>query len=431
MMSSLGLFNVNTGLAASIGYSEAMGRGANQTNASVTPRAARSQPAALSNIHMTIPDEARGFRCLEREGLTLIAPKKAGKMMRSDWPLEDRPYRSMIVRSDSGEVVSVGLPKFFNYGEDPDETTALHQALASEQSVWFGEKMDGSLAIRSVIDGEVVFRTRATFDGGEHGVAMRRVAAAKYPVLLDPHFAADQSLHFEFVSPNFRVVIRYPEDDLILVGATSHHDLRLAELNELRMLADNHGLQLVPVVELPKDPDELLAVIYDWEGKEGVVARCNQGQTLVKMKAADYLARHRLRFSLTTRAVREICLQRNVTSITDFEAYLTEQGADWELVEDARPLIERFISGRHQARAEFAALEAEVGAKTIEFPDRKDFAVNYATKLAGARSGAAFALLSGQRDRAYTLVETEVLDQAFADMDARDTARLDEELDEE
>lgn len=367
-----------------------------------------------------------GFQVVERDGYALVSPAKNNPLMMraNEWSPEQEKFRSLMYRIADEQVVSMGFGKFWNYTEKERDTALLNHALENGDPVWFTDKVDGSLAIRSVVDGNVIFRTRGTFDGGDYGRAMRRVAEAKYPVLLDPSFEPDRSLLFEFVSPDFRIVLRYPEDDLVFLGAVDHSTFELADLPELRQMAETYQLKLVDVHELPTDPEALVAAVHAFEGKEGVVARCNNGQTLVKLKGASYLAHHRLRFALTARVVREVCLERDIQSIDDFQRYLEEQGGDWEMVEDARPLVETFIAARTEARQTFEALQTEVGRKLLEYPNRKDFAVEYATKLPREQQGAAFSLADGRADRAYELVEKSMLDQAFAKAEAADDERL-------
>jgi hypothetical protein len=183
-------------------------------------------------------------------------------------------------------------------------------------------------------------------------------------------------------------------------------------------------LRLVECHELPTEPEALVEAISQWKGKEGVVARCNDGQTLVKLKAADYLARHRLRFALSARVVREVCLERDVQGLDDFEVYLKEVGGDWELVEDAKPLVESFCRARAEARERLRSLAAEVSGQLACYPVRKDFALEYATKLPNPDKPAAFALADGRQEQAYAILEKAYLDQAFQKAEAEDERLL-------
>jgi len=399
-----------------------MGRGSGKEQEHMP---ARITTLRLDDRQLPIPTLEQGFKHTydQQRDLLLIVPTKGEKMNVMHWSDEEKPFRSLMLRPSTGRVVSVGYPKFFNYSEGPSETELMDTALATEQDVYYTEKLDGSLLIRSVIDGRVHLRTRGQIDSGEHGQEAWRVIKDKYPVLADPSFQSESSLLFELVSPSYRIVINYPEADLVLIGAVAHGDLSQLPTPQLQRLAADNQLRLVELVELPRDPKQLIETVAEWKDHEGVVARTTDslhGEVLVKVKSADYLARHRLRFALSARVIREICLQRNVTRLEDFEEYLRSQGADWELVTDSKPLIQAFVDARASASLEFAEFSDIVQAKLKEFPDRKDFAQRFAVPLGAPLTAAAFSLLDGKEETAEQLILNSHLDQAFAGVEAKE-----------
>lgn len=382
------------------------------------------------SARIDVPDEARGFKAHVRDDLVLITPRRE-KMSRSDWADDELALRSVVLRASTREVLSAGFPKFFNAAESGSATAQLSPeaqrlniALAAGEPVWFTDKVDGSLCIRSVIDGEVMLRTRGVLPPSPHSDAMRAAAAARYPILLDPAFCPDVSLLFEFVSPEFRIILSYERDDLILLGAVNHSDLTLWDVPELQRLATEHALTLVEIVELPIDPDALIEAVGAMEGREGVVARCDGGATMVKLKSFAYLALHRLRFSLSAKAVRAICVERDVQNLGDFSAYLAEHDADWELMNDLRPLVDAFLAARNAAVRKADALGGRVAAQVEAGTDRKAFAIDFAVPLGGASTAAAFSLLDGDTVRAFALLRDAELDVVFADLVAADQRRL-------
>jgi hypothetical protein len=389
-------------------------------------------------MNITLPD-SDAFRATTRGGLTLVVPAKDGDMLQlGSWENVSPWLRSVVLDADSGAVRSVGFPKFWNFGQVSGDEAALAAALTDPSlTVRFTEKMDGSLAIRSVIDGTVVFRTRGTFDGGDFGPAMRRVAADRYPVLLDPEFEPDASLLFEFVHPEFRVVIRYDQPDLILLGRVAHTNMTQMPYTDLSVYADAHSLSLVGAHELPRDVVGLSETVQNWTDSEGIVVRVEGapsdpevarhfvgGVWLLKLKSLDYLTRHRLRFHLTAKTVREMCQVRDVRSHDDFGRALADIGGDWEMAQDARPLVDAYLAARGQAEARFAALREQVAAAAAEFPIRKDFAISFASRLNGSEKGVAFTLLDGKTDRAWEVLLNATLDQAFINAQAADEALL-------
>lgn len=374
-------------------------------------------------VILPVPSEPeREFNVTTKDGLTLIVPRKTKWV----WSLEDRPYRSVIL-DEEGRVVSTGWPKFGNLGEPgyEEDLAYLNRALASNGRVTAYTKEDGSLAIRSVINGQVVFRTRGSFDGGPFGPVMRKVAEQKYPALLDPGVHPYGSLLFEFVSPNpeFKVVLNYPEDDLIFLGAVGHSDLRVATDEEMEALASNHGLRLVETVDLPSDIDELLATVKEWERKEGVVVRFDDGQRFLKVKSASYLALHRLKSNLNAKNVRALCTERDVKTHEDFEQLIYEQGGDFEMVTDARPMVDAYLQGTRGADERLETLRAEVSEAAARFPERRDFATKFAPVLDPAERSVAFLLLDGKLERAKERLRTIKLDATFKAYSAEDDQR--------
>lgn len=387
------------------------------------------------NARLPIPT-SDDFWLIERDGRTLITPSKT----KFDWSVDERALRSVIVDSTSGEVLSVSFDKFFNYGEEAlagDHMRLLRDALADPNApVRFTEKLDGSTCVRSVIDGKVIFRTRGTHDGGDFGPHMQAVAEAKYPVLLDPDFMPDHSMLFEFVSanPEFRIVIRYDEDDLVLLAVRQHADLRLYDWEELEVLAGAYSLNLVKLVELPSDVHGLVSAVRDWQGSEGVVVRVPDehgvpDQVYMKVKSAAYLLLHRMRTQLSAKGVREMCEIEDVQSLDDFKAIVLAQGADWELLVDTEPLVEAYLASQAATRERLAQLADDVerlrpSLTGDEREQRKQFAVGFATKLEDSiETPVAFHLYNGNERAAFLALRSRRLDRDFAELEASERGR--------
>ncbi|HEY7358938.1 MAG TPA: RNA ligase, partial [Ktedonobacterales bacterium] len=124
-----------------------------------------------------------------------------------DWTEDELRLRSVAVDLQ-GRVISTGWPKFFNMGERPANDAALEQALESGEEVFFTEKLDGTLIVRSVLpNGKVIFRTRGRWESDEFGPLAHAVASARYPALLDPRIMPEWSLLFEYVGPANLIVV--------------------------------------------------------------------------------------------------------------------------------------------------------------------------------------------------------------------------------
>lgn len=359
-------------------------------------------PFALAELH------EREFLTSTRGDLTLITPARSKRT----WAPDERPLRSALVDRD-GQVRSLGFPKFFNWGEDEHDTACLTAALAAGERVAFAEKLDGSLCIRSVIDGQVVLRTRGTFDGGDHGAPMRAVASTHHPTLLDPSLYADWSVLYEFTSPDFAIVLPYDTPGLTLLGAISHDDGHLMARDELAEVAAHLGVPLAPERALPTDPDELLAQVAGLSGSEGVVASCADGQVLVKIKAAAYLRAHALRFALSPRRVAEMCMEHDVRDEAALRALITELagGHEFELEDLAMRAFGRVRDARARMDADLVAIEEWV----IRHADleRRDFAARVGAH-AGKMAPLYFALRDNQRERALAWLRRRLIDEVAA-----------------
>jgi hypothetical protein len=290
-------------------------------------------------------------------GNVLVIPSKT----KFTWRTSELWYRSVILGPD-GRVLSMSLPKFRNLGEDAAETADFTRRIERGEDVDFTEKMDGSLAIRSVVNGRVVWRTRGTWDGGdEYGPAIRAIAR-QWPVLQDPQFLPTHSLHFEFVHPEFPVVIRYPKPDLILLSAVAHHDLKLVRFDQLEELAHTYDLHLVSMHDLPTKVDELRAAVEAFENCEGIVARYAHQQKYLKLKGAEYLKQHRLRFSFGLRATLDHCFKGDFATVDEFRQSLADQEMDWEIIDTRVPIYEIYAEGRRRLDADVAEAQSFLDA---------------------------------------------------------------------
>jgi len=303
-----------------------------------------------NRVKLDISKIRSDFKIATQDGLTLVCPKKN----LWDWEEDEKWLRSVVV-DNNGFVVSCSWKKFGNYGEFVTDTSSLDHALASNRPVIFSHKEDGSLAIRSIIDGRVIFRTRGTMFGGEatddepsFGERFKLVATQKYPKLLDNTWLTDRSLLFEYVAPSNTIVVRYKSEDLIFLGFVMHNDLRIGEWEELEEVADVGNLNLVRLHELPSDPIKLIEEVKVWKD-EGVVVRCedqkgNPDQNFVKIKSAHYLANHRMKFSMRYPTIVEFVESANIKNESQLVTELQACDYDWEIIESAKEFYEQYLS---------------------------------------------------------------------------------------
>ncbi len=354
--------------------------------------------------------DRKSFIIEEIDDYTFIHPKHN----KWDWAEEELPLRSVVV-DRRGLVVSSGWPKFFNTGERPANDAKLEAALSDGEEVFFTEKLDGTLIIRSVLpDGRVIFRTRGTWDGGDFGRLARAIAAARYPALLDPTLLPEWSLLFEYVGPANLIVIAYEQDDLWFLGAVRHADTHLMPVAQLQAFASEHGLRAVPLVELPRDLKALFQAVRDWSDREGVVVRLQRGQLLIKLKSARYLALHAMRANMSYALIVEYARGADVHSEAELVAGLLELGYDYELCQIAKGYFRTYQENLARCEATLAAAQqlhaqflAEADNPTNPPADererRKRFAMQ-ATRQRDPLRQALFALYDSRPERVQALL---------------------------
>jgi len=353
------------------------------------------------------------FKVICDKGLTLIFPRKN----KWDWTVEEKWLRSIVV-DQTGKVVSCAWPKFGNFGEFKDDTEKLKQVLENGGLVHHSLKEDGSLCVRSVIDGKVIMRTRGTLFGGEsydnresYGERFLRVASDKYPKLLDPFWMPNVSLLLEYIGPDNAVVVRYKQADLIFLGGV-RHNLSIIPWDEIIKIADEGQLHLVELKELPSNPLKLLEEIKDWKA-EGVVARCCEDQVFVKVKSAWYLANHRMKYSMKYKTIVEFVNLSGITNEEELVAKFHEYDYDFEVIEGGKELYARYTIARNEALGQRAAAEVifenamremNIILFSSESGRRKYFAQKACTQQSAIKT-MLFCLYDGRPDKADIMVQ--------------------------
>jgi len=372
---------------------------------------ATARAVATERARLSLPARARGFRHVNTPYGTLVLPSAT----KNSWSMDERWFRSVIL-NEHGQVVSVGFPKFANVGENgfEDHLQDLRTAIANHEDVWLTDKVDGSLIVRSVIDGVVVWRTRGHWRLNAFEAPVMALVRT-HPLLLDPTFSPSSSLLFEFTSssPDLRVVLAHEEDGLTLLAAVDHQRLQLAERPALQELAQASGVPLVASVQLAGGLKEWKREIGAWAGREGVVIRLARGQML-KLKSASYLTLHRLKTQFSLRATKRMIINSDLNSFAQFEAHLRGLGADFEIIREVEPLIVAAMAAREFAATRFSALEDEVDLICISNPGKRSVQARVINERFGeAERQAALLLLDGRHEEARTALGSILLQEAL------------------
>lgn len=334
------------------------------------------------------------FTVREERGLRLITPAHSAAVGNAAWNPHNLWLRSRIETLD-GYTVSQGFGKFFNLGHGPldlnigigDVAKAVDRgdALATL-------KMDGSLLIRSVHKNDVICRTRGSFSY-EHLDNSQEMGEffERHPKLIEPGFASQYSLLFEWTSPTNVIVLRYPEPKLTLIGAVDHRNMSYVPVSDLKEIASSLNVDLVDFFPLTAQGwTDLYASMESDKEIEGYVIRLNREQTLVKVKCSHYLTKHALKSRLTTETLADMYFQYGRPNFEGFMSRFAED-FDEEIGMWAMPAIAGMYDGvrellkieQHLVRKAEAAqliLEAKVNTRPenaafFEREMRKDFAL--------------------------------------------------------
>lgn len=275
------------------------------------------------------------------------------------WSEGERHLRSLLL-DESFKVISSSLMKFHNYGEHPEIDQVVDKAIQSGNAV-FPVKMDGSLLIRSVINGKVYFRTRGSHTMGEdfEGPIMELIRT-KYPNLLLPQHDARYSLLFEYTSPTNQIVVKYAEPCLTVLGAmdlTAEPPEFVSSPFVVSQLEKTYGTPAVQFHHLEGSLPEIMEEVRGWKGVEGIVIWATLGNgkmVLCKVKSTEYMKIHTLKYQMSAERVKQFCWYRNIETLEQFQNELFMLGIDWEAVSFVEPYFQSYIQRKAEvyARAE-------------------------------------------------------------------------------
>lgn len=195
------------------------------------------------------------------------------------------------------------LHKFFNLNQVPESQYSLIKDLAI-RSIY--NKEDGSVAsfIR-LPNGSVLGKSKMSFESDQaSGINRLYRSNADLKRFVDWSLDNDYVAVFEYVAPNNRIVLRYLEEELILLRL---RDNKTGEYLDLSRFSKEIGsLKIAPsdVVAL----DELVELSHSIDDKEGWIIEFSNG-LFIKIKTAWYASLHGL---LTNDLYRENVLVRYV-----------------------------------------------------------------------------------------------------------------------
>jgi protein phosphatase len=251
--------------------------------------------------------------------------------------------KGIVYNRHTKEIVSVTLPKFYNYGEKAVVNDTLRDFINSgKYQFQFVEKLDGTQIARFVYKNKVFWNTRSIIISEDNtGIlsedstdffkytldAVKNFTKQNY---LDPAVHSDKTLIFELLHPDNLTIVPYGGIPKLSLLAYSQKDPQGRWENMYTVNAQMTEFDLPAVYSSNGSVDEaaeLLKSIEDKEGiAEGFVANIVDGNGKVyfriKFKTPSFFEAMRLAHHCTYDRVVEVCTGHNLRTKDEFVAYL-------------------------------------------------------------------------------------------------------------
>jgi len=278
-----------------------------------------------------------------------------------------RECRGIIFDTETGNILHRRFHKFFNSGEKPEtqldkiDLTKPHKIL---------KKLDGSMISPLAIGGKFRFGTKMGVTDVALPVETHVIDHPEIISICQECFDHGMTPLFEWCSRQQKIVIDYPEDELVLLAVRDNVTGKYMLYDDMVVLANLHDVKYVEQYEgTVENMQQLVNSIREETGVEGYIIRFDDGH-MVKIKCDEYVSLHR--------AKDGIRFEKNVISIIvneqldDLKPFL--QGIDLERVIDFE---HRFWQGVESTSKMLVNLYSDGVSR---YPERKDFATNFAAK---------------------------------------------------
>lgn len=186
------------------------------------------------------------------------------------------------------------LEKFFNLNQVPE---SLYSVVKNYKIKFINNKEDGSIAsFVKLPNGKVVGKSKMGFDNDQAN-GINRVYKTNKDIksFVDWCLSNDIIAVFEYVSSSNRIVLRYPDEELILLRL---RDSKTGKHIDIRDYLDKVGnIRIAPFEDDIKDLDQLIELTATQVDKEGSIVTCedeNGHDFFFKIKTPWYCERHGL-----------------------------------------------------------------------------------------------------------------------------------------
>ena len=180
----------------------------------------------------------------------------------------------------NGELLARPYHKFFNYGEPNADIVDWNLPYKV-----YG-KLDGSMVHGVYLNGDIRLMSRRGIT--DVSIQAEKLLTGELRNFIHGYFLLGVTTIFEYISPDNRIVVFYPESSLVLTAMRWNMGGQYLNLELLERLGLNK------VNEFPfSSPDQISPL----KGIEGVVVRWPSG-SMLKIKTEEYLAIHKAKSTL-------------------------------------------------------------------------------------------------------------------------------------
>ena len=266
--------------------------------------------------------------------------------------------RGIKFRQD-GTLLARPYHKFHNFGEPQMQVADLAAAGRFHEHFIILDKLDGSM-IHPIVDWTDTLRfctrmgvTDVATNAYEYAARFSRIMAGKQPWYLD--FCYDLSTSgltpmFEWCSRKNRIVLDYPDDQLILTAIRKNDTGEYLTWRKMRVLADPYNIPMVGHWDGEWDDiHAFLDMVHDIEESEGYVLRWDDG-TMGKSKGQWYLQIHKAKDHIShEKRVIGLILNDNLDDVMpfllpmDYDRVVAYRDDFWDKVAQAALTLESVV----------------------------------------------------------------------------------------
>ncbi len=258
-----------------------------------------------------------------------------------------------------GEKAFPAFHKFFNWRENPYTDFPIED----NEILVVQEKIDGSLIHPIVVNDALIVKSKTSFlsEHAKAGKGLLYRDDRKKSLVFDLYKDGFVPL-FELVGPENQIVVKYDQDDLVLLAVRNIHNGKYLDLGEVEKIAKEYKVKLAKWTEVPFY--KLRNILESETGLEGFVAFINNN--FVKFKTKWYLNLH----SFISEIREDIIFNAFLDDKLD-DILVNIDGEKKKIVEEIAEKVKKVVSEKMRR-----ALELFSEYKELSF-DRKSFALKY------------------------------------------------------